>query len=305
MVNTKNSGMNALLTRIVLTMIAILFITGSGYAETTLWDESQGSPVPFTWNVTNGENLTDIDFGNNLPLTPQTNVTIAVRIIGKESLRFGESTNITVDISSNMSQALSFHEIIPAGWNLTRISDDADIFKSNTSEWIWFNVTPGINKTVIYRLTAPDNASIGTYHINGTISSASGVIAVVQGDNNIHVTPTLTVRFTTDKDIYAQGEQVIFTLTNNGTDVIDLPNSAPWWVENTTIGERIFSPYATQVIIQVDPEKSESWMWDQNDSETRQVQPGTDRGGIKSSIGVNYTKEFEISTAPLITPTPS
>jgi hypothetical protein len=123
MVNTKNSGVNALLTRIVLTMIAILFITGSGYAETTSWDESQGSPVPFTWNVTNGENLTGTDFGNNLSLTPQTNVTIAV--------------------------------------------------------------SPGINKTVIYRLTAPDNASIGTYHINGTISSASGVIAVVQGDNTI------------------------------------------------------------------------------------------------------------------------
>ncbi|MCX9029833.1 MAG: hypothetical protein OIN86_16840 [Candidatus Methanoperedens sp.] len=185
MVNTKNSRVNALLTRIVLTMIAILFIAGSGYAETTLWNESQGSPVPFTWNVTNGENLTGTDFGNNLPLTPQTNVTIAVRIIGKESLRFGESTNITVDISSNMSQALSFHEIIPAGWNLTRISDDADAFKNSTRESIWFNVSPGINKTVIYRLTAPDNASIGTYHINGAISSASGVIAVVQGDNTI------------------------------------------------------------------------------------------------------------------------
>ena len=117
--------------------------------------------------------------------------------------------------------------------------------------------------------------------------------------------PTLPVRFTTDKDIYAQGEQVIFTLINNGTDVIDLPNSAPWWVENATTGERIFSPIAAQVITQVDPGKSESWMWDQNDSETRQVQPGTYRGGISSSIGVNYTKEFEIATAPLITPTPT
>ena len=111
------------------------------------------------------ENLTGMDFGNNLPGMPPANVTIASRIIEKESLRPGESTNITIDISSNMSQALALHEIIPAGWNLTRISDDADTFKSNTSEWIWFNVTQGINKTVIYRLNAPDNASIGTYHI--------------------------------------------------------------------------------------------------------------------------------------------
>jgi plastocyanin len=123
---------------------------------------------------------------------PPANVTKAVRIIEKESLRMGESTNITVDISSNMSQALALHEIIPAGWNLTRISDDADAFKNSTSESIWFNVSPGINKTVIYRLTAPDNASIGTYHINGTISSASGVIATV-GGNNIIILDTLDI----------------------------------------------------------------------------------------------------------------
>ncbi|CAG0960520.1 MAG: plastocyanin/azurin family copper-binding protein [Candidatus Methanoperedens sp.] len=123
---------------------------------------------------------------------PPANVTKAVRIIEKESLRPGESTNITVDISSNMSQALALHEIIPAGWNLTRLSDDADAFKNSTSESIWFNVSPGINKTVIYRLTAPDNASIGTYHINGTISSASGVIATV-GGNNIITLDTLDI----------------------------------------------------------------------------------------------------------------
>jgi hypothetical protein len=156
-------------------------------AEVLKPDWKQTLPANGTYNVTiaGGENLTGMDFGNNLPVTPPVNGTIAVRMIEKGSLLLGESTNITVDISSNMSQALALHEIIPAGWNLTRISDDADAFKNSTSESIWFNVSPGINKTVIYRLTAPDNASIGTYHINGTISSASGVIAVVQGDNTI------------------------------------------------------------------------------------------------------------------------
>jgi formate-dependent nitrite reductase cytochrome c552 subunit len=156
-------------------------------AEVLKPDWKQTLPANGTYNVTiaGGENLTGMDFGNNLPVPPPVNGTIAVRMIEKGSLLLGESTNITVDISSNMSQALALHEIIPAGWNLTRISDDADAFKNSTSESIWFNVSPGINKTVIYRLTAPDNASIGTYHINGTISSASGVIAVVQGDNTI------------------------------------------------------------------------------------------------------------------------
>ena len=156
-------------------------------AEVLNPDWKQTLPANGTYNVTvtGGENLTGIDFGNNLPVTPPANVTNAVRMIEKKSIRPGESTNITVDITSNMSQALSLHEIIPAEWNLTRISDDADTFKSNTSEWIWFNVTPGINKTVIYRLTAPDNVSIGTFYINGTINSSSGVIAVVLSDNTI------------------------------------------------------------------------------------------------------------------------
>jgi hypothetical protein len=118
-------------------------------------------------------------------VTPPTNVTGALRTIEKESLRIGESTNITVDLSSNINQTLALREIIPSGWNLTRVTDDADAFKSRTNEWIWFSVNPESHKTVIYRLTAPDNASIGTYHINGTIISESGVIAVVQGDNTI------------------------------------------------------------------------------------------------------------------------
>ena len=144
-----------------------------------------------------------------IPISAPVNVTFAVRMIEKEFLLPGESTNITVDISSNMSQSLALHEIIPAGWNLARISDDADAFKNSTSESIWFNVSPGINKTVIYRLTAPDNASMGTYHINGTISSARGVIAVVQGGNAITLDSHATAaihgkRYTPDRERVSQ-----------------------------------------------------------------------------------------------------
>ncbi len=46
-------------------------------------------------------------------------------------------------------------------------------------------MTPGIIKTVIYTITAPTDAAIGTYYINGTISNSSGVIAVVGGNNII------------------------------------------------------------------------------------------------------------------------
>ncbi|MFZ3166055.1 MAG: hypothetical protein WA130_00460, partial [Candidatus Methanoperedens sp.] len=157
-------------------------------AEVLKTDWIQTFPMNGTYNVTitGNESITGIDFGNNLSVAPSpTNVTVAVRTIEKESLRLGESTNVTVNISSSTSQALSLQEIIPAGWNLTKISDDADAFKNSTNEWIWFSVTPGVNKTVVYRLTAPSNATIGTYHINGTVITSSEVVAVVQGDKTI------------------------------------------------------------------------------------------------------------------------
>jgi hypothetical protein len=108
----------------------------------------------------------------------------ATRKIEKESLRLGESTNITISINSNVIQALALQESIPAGWNLKTISDDADDFNNNSNEWVWLNVTPGITRTVIYTITAPAGASIGTYYINGTISNSSGVIAIV-GENKM------------------------------------------------------------------------------------------------------------------------
>jgi N-acetylneuraminic acid mutarotase len=108
----------------------------------------------------------------------------ATREIEKESIRLGESTNITIRINSNVIQALSLQESIPAGWNFTIISDDADNFNNNSKEWVWLNVTPGITKTVIYTITAPAGTSIGTYYINGTISNSTGVIAIV-GENNM------------------------------------------------------------------------------------------------------------------------
>jgi hypothetical protein len=138
--------------------------------------------TPGTYKITlaPGENATRIDFGNQM--SQGLNV---IREIEKESLRKGESTNITVRINSDIIQALALYESIPAGWNITRISDDADGFRNSANEWVWSNVTPGITKTVIYSITAPSDAIIGTYTINGTISNSNGVIVIVGGENRI------------------------------------------------------------------------------------------------------------------------
>jgi hypothetical protein len=117
----------------------------------------------------------------------------ASRSIENPNLNAGDSTNVTVTITNSNSQALSLMEIVPSGWTLTRISDDASSFKNSTNEWIWFNVGAGVTKTVIYELQVPSSAASGNYSIGGNITNSSGIIAGVAGDTLIAVTtPTVS-----------------------------------------------------------------------------------------------------------------
>lgn len=119
----------------------------------------------------------------------------ASRHIEHQNLIAGGSTNVTVTIMNNASQALSLMETPPSGWNLTRISDDASAFKPSTNEWVWFNVGAGVTKNVIYRLDVPSNATPGIYYINGSITNESGIIANVSRDNSIEVSSTTLKTF--------------------------------------------------------------------------------------------------------------
>ncbi len=142
--------------------------------------------APGTYNITlaQGGTITGIDFGNNFSQKSSSGVN-ASREIGVKSLRRGESTTIIVRINTNIIQPLSLNESIPTGWNITRIYDDADVFKNNTNEWMWSKVNPGTIKLVIYTITVPDNAPTGRYYINGTIDNEDGKAATVSGDNTI------------------------------------------------------------------------------------------------------------------------
>lgn len=110
------------------------------------------------------------------------------RSIENNSIQPGQSTIISLEISTTMSQALSLQEKLPDGWTLTRISDDAESFKASTNEWVWFDIGEGTIKTIRYRLTVPSSATSGAYSIEGSISNSSGVIASVSGDASITVT---------------------------------------------------------------------------------------------------------------------
>jgi S-layer protein (TIGR01567 family) len=84
---------NALATRIVLTMIAVLLIAGSAYAETTLWDESQGSPLPFTWNITNFNGFNVGGVGTENLTVLQIDLNTVQRTIDKGNLTYSTTAH--------------------------------------------------------------------------------------------------------------------------------------------------------------------------------------------------------------------
>ncbi len=110
----------------------------------------------------------------------------SVRTIETNTLVAGNGTNVTVVIQNDITQALSLQEIIPSGWVVTKISDDADQFKASTNEWVWLTATSNTVKTVIYKVTVPLGTAPGVYNIKGN-TTASGSTKSVTGGNTITV----------------------------------------------------------------------------------------------------------------------
>lgn len=166
----------------------------------------------------------------------------ADRTIDNSTLTVGNSTNVTVNIQNDVTQALSLQEIIPPGWSLTRMTDDADQFKASTNEWVWLTVTNNTIKTVTYKLTVPSGTVPGVYNIKGNIT-AKNTTTSVTGDNAITVVnntvvppivppaqgftfsvnpPALTVN-TSANAIYS----LMISNTGNATDTYNLVANKP------------------------------------------------------------------------------
>lgn len=147
----------------------------------------------------------------------------ATRDVQTQTLAPGDSTSITVTITNDVSQSLSLDEDIPAGWTLTRGTDDAATFNAETNEWVWFSVSAGATKTVTYTLTVASDATEGYYTISGTVSNASGIIDTVKGEEIITValdaTPP-TIEFITPTP--ANGSTVTVNYVNVTVNVTDL-----------------------------------------------------------------------------------
>ncbi len=104
----------------------------------------------------------------------------AGRTIENNVLTAGGSTNITVVINNDVVQALSLKEVVPPGWILTRVTDDADQFKASTNEWVWFTAAANAVKTVKYTLSVPDSTAPGMYDISGSASTSTSTVTIAK-----------------------------------------------------------------------------------------------------------------------------
>jgi len=81
--------------------------------------------------------------------------------------------------------------------------------------------------------------------------------------------------FFTGKKVYEEGDVVLFTLQNRGTESIHLRSSAPWTIGGLKHGfTTVFVPQALQVVTDVKPGESLSWSWNQKNMSGEQVAPG-------------------------------
>ena len=169
---------------------------GSGVNE-TMFSVNGGQTttytMPFVVDTIGQDNVTywSTDNAGNIEFPKMVNFTFmpsmnATRKIERKSILPGESTNITVSITSSVNQALTLHEIIPEGWNVTVTSDDPNGFKNSTHEWVLLDIIPGVSRIITYTLTSPGNVSIGTYQINGTISN-DGIVENVSGNESVKI----------------------------------------------------------------------------------------------------------------------
>jgi len=169
---------------------------GSGVNETIFsinGGQTRTYTMPFVVDTAGQDSVTywSTDNAGNIESPKMVNFTFmpsinATRMIESRSILPGESTNITINITSSANQALTLQEIIPEGWNITFTSDDLNVFKNSTNEWVLFEMTPGVPRIITYTLTSPGNVSFGTYQINGIISN-DGIVENVSGNEIIKI----------------------------------------------------------------------------------------------------------------------
>jgi len=140
----------------------------------------------------------------------------ATRSIDLETIGPGGTVEVTVEFESLLGETEGFAlvEHIPAGWEFESIdAGGADPVKvgAETIEWLWLTVEALGSRTVVYTLTAPDDAA-EDYPITGVVKAA-GVDNPVLGDEAVTVaTVTAEAMRSIDPHTIAPGGTVEITV---------------------------------------------------------------------------------------------
>jgi hypothetical protein len=121
------------------------------------------------------------------PLTMAISEVTATRDISTQTVKPGETFTVTVMITANQDiYAPILDENPPSGWTVTPIQNDGAVFKESEIKWLWLEMlSTGTSKTVIYNITVPSYAEVGTYYIIGNISTYQVGPIDVGGENGI------------------------------------------------------------------------------------------------------------------------
>ncbi len=183
-----------------LAMSAVTPSAGGTYNAGTgeiLWLDIGQNPlgtvtVSYTLTATAGGNYTIagtvVDDGANVVATVDSSVavsggvagTTATRTIGDTSLTVGQSTAVTVSITTTDEWCLILTEAVPAGLAMSAVTPSAGgTYNAGTGEILWLDIgqNPLGTVTVSYTLTG---TALGSYTITGTvIDDEENVVATV------------------------------------------------------------------------------------------------------------------------------
>ena len=114
----------------------------------------------------------------------------ATRTIDPQTIAPGETVRVTVELESLLgyNEGFALVENVPAGWMFESVDDgDADFVKvDGTIEWLWLILEAGATRTVVYALTAPDDADAASHTIDGVVKTI-GKDNPVLGDHTVAV----------------------------------------------------------------------------------------------------------------------
>lgn len=86
------------------------------------------------------------------------------------------------------------------------------------------------------------------------------------------------------RDVFLPGQQVYFAFKNGTDEVIDIPGGAPWYIADE-VGEPVFTPISTMILIYLQPGRGLDWTWDQKDNGGAEVEPGNYQVVLTTSAG--------------------